>query len=109
MKILMTLPASETVLNEIKTIEAKMDELESREESYWAQRSRQDSLRDRDKNNAFFHRKAKQRKKRNTIKGVLDDGGTWRDEEEEIEAVFVSYFKGLFKTGGHQRYAIHRG
>lgn len=31
---------------------------------------------------------------------MFDEGGTWREEEAEVEAVFVSYFKALFTSGG---------
>lgn len=57
-------------------------------------------LKDGYKNTAFFHRKAQQRRQRNTIKGVLDEGGNWRDVEEEKEGVFVSYFESLFSSNG---------
>lgn len=55
-------------------------------------------MRDGDRNTAFFHKKVEQRRKRNTIRGVTDDGGTWRVEEEEMEVVFLNYFKELFTS-----------
>lgn len=100
MNKLMALQPSEGVLAEIKSINGEIDELEGREEVYWAQRSRQDWLKDGDKNTGFFHKKADQRRHRNTIRGVFDDGGNWKDDKEEAEAVFVMYFKALFTTNG---------
>lgn len=100
MRVLMTMQASSATLNEIKALDAEIDELELREETHWAQRSRQNWLREGDKNTAFFHKKAKERRERNTIKGVFDDGGTWRETEEEAEAIFVNYFKTLFESTG---------
>ena len=85
---------------EMQRLDNEIDELEHREEVYWAQRSRQNWLRDGDQNTAFFHRKANQRRSRNTIKGVKDDGGVWRSDEAEAKVVFLDYFHSLFSTGG---------
>lgn len=98
---LTSMPTTEGTLGEIKKIDVEIDELEYREETYWAQRSRQNWLRDGDKNTAFFHKKAEDRRRRNTIKGVFDEGGSWRTDEGEAEAVFVAYFKSLFESNNN--------
>lgn len=48
-----------------------------------------------------FKKKAEQRRQRNTIKGVYDSGGTWREVEEEAEMVFIDYFKTLFTSNNN--------
>lgn len=91
-------PTSE-VLQEMKELDNEVDELEKRE-VYWAQRSRQDWLRVGERNMAIFNQKAVQRRNRNNIKGVLDDGGVWRSKEEEAGFIFVEYFNTLFTSLG---------
>uniref|UniRef100_A0A803LLZ1 RNase H type-1 domain-containing protein n=1 Tax=Chenopodium quinoa TaxID=63459 RepID=A0A803LLZ1_CHEQI len=84
MKIAMSKEPTSENLEEIRAIDNEINELEKREEVFWAQRSRQDWLREGDKNTSFFHKKAEQRRQRNTIKDVLDGGVplnasyTWR-------------------------------
>ncbi|KAL2896303.1 hypothetical protein RDABS01_038087 [Bienertia sinuspersici] len=100
MEQLMSQDASEEHIKEMKLLDGEIDELERREEEFWAQRSRQVWLKEGDKNTAFFHKKAQQRRYRNTIRGVFDDGGNWREEEEEMEEIFLEFFSNLFKANG---------
>ena len=102
-EVMRTLGAKEPTkhtIDDLKRMDNEIDELEKCEEVYWAQRSRQDWLREGDQNTAFFHRKANQRRSRNTIKGVRDDGGVWISDEMEAQRVFLEYFQNLFTTNG---------
>ena len=72
MKELMDKNPTLEVLESMRFIDARMDELEKREEVYWHQRSRQDWLAHGDRNTAFFHQKAKQREQRNIIQRIKD-------------------------------------
>lgn len=65
MKALMEVTQTQEVVQQMRILDSKMDELESREEVYWQQRSRQVWLQSGDKNTAFFHNKAKHREHRN--------------------------------------------
>ena len=90
---------TEEVIAQMKALDARMDELEEREEVYWKQRSRQDWLQGGDKNTKFFHAKAQQRKDRNSIMQIKDEAGNMYDKEPEIEEIFVNFFEDLFTTG----------
>lgn len=59
----------------IRNIEQKLDQILTREETMWFQRSRALWLKDGDKNTFFFHQKASNRKRRNTIKQIQDENG----------------------------------
>jgi len=46
----------------------------------------------------FFHYKANQRRRKNTIHGIKDDrGNLWRDSQH-IDSIFDSYFKNSFTS-----------
>ena len=51
-----------------------------------------------DKNTKYFHGTATQRKRRNFIKGMLDDQGVWHREEDAVSALLVSYYESLFTS-----------
>lgn len=65
------------VIRELKCLDAETDDIIlRREEMFWAQRSRQNWLKDGDKSTSLFHTKANQQPRHNTIKGVFDNGGS---------------------------------
>lgn len=53
-------------------------------------------MRDGDKNTSYFHHKASQRKKRNTIQKLKDDEGVWRDGEADVSNIISDYFTNFF-------------
>ena len=75
-----------------------LDDLLEKQEAYWYMRSRVAELRDWDKNTKYFHHKASQRKKRNSIAGLFDSEGVWRSEDTEIEHIICDYYHTLFTT-----------
>uniref|UniRef100_A0A803LVS9 Endonuclease/exonuclease/phosphatase domain-containing protein n=1 Tax=Chenopodium quinoa TaxID=63459 RepID=A0A803LVS9_CHEQI len=95
MKCLMSEYQSDDIIAQMRALDDRMDELESREEAYWRQRRRQDWLKNGDKNMTFFHTKVKQWAARNTINTIKDDAGMEHRDEEEIIEVLVSYFEEL--------------
>ncbi|XP_019054565.1 PREDICTED: uncharacterized protein LOC109115232 [Nelumbo nucifera] len=71
------------------------------EELFWNQRSRSDWLRDADRNTAYFHIQATNRRWKNTIYGLYNDHGCWitakqneflcrSPSEEEIKSALFS-------------------
>ncbi|KAL5750859.1 hypothetical protein ACOSP7_025462 [Xanthoceras sorbifolium] len=82
----------------IRDIEWKLDKVLAKKEEYWRQRSRTLWLQGGDKNTKFFHSKASLRRKRNRILGLMDDNGTWRDKDFEIEKVVGDFYENLFNS-----------
>ena len=96
MKRLMEEQQTEDIIAQMRSIDARMDELEKREEIFWKQRSRQEWLKHGEKNTKFFHAKAKQRIARNSITSLKDECGREYNEEEEISELLVNHFADLF-------------
>ncbi|KAA3465353.1 reverse transcriptase [Gossypium australe] len=71
-----------------------------RDEIYWEQRARANRLKAGDKNLAFFHRYASNRKKINMISRLeLEDGRETTEKSEIVESA-TSFFKNLFMSRG---------
>ncbi|XP_023915655.2 uncharacterized protein LOC112027215 [Quercus suber] len=81
----------------------KLDDLLLKQEIYWAQRSQISWLKHGDKNTKYFHFKASQRRRRNTIQGVKDQHNNWVEEMEDIADVATEYFENIFKSGACDR------
>ncbi|XP_057425625.1 uncharacterized protein LOC130718990 [Lotus japonicus] len=89
---------NEQVVNEMREVEKDLDLLLEQEEILWAQRSRALWLKHGDQNTRFFHQKASQRRKRNTIDEIADDRGTRWIDDPNISRVLTEYFVELFTT-----------
>ena len=83
---------------EINVLRKEINDLLDSEENMWQQRSRVQWLGLGDRNTKYFHSKASERRKKNTITGLMDENGNWCDSTESIAAVTVSYFEKLFST-----------
>ena len=71
------------------------------EEVFWRQRSRSLWLPTGDKNTSFFHQRASQRKKKNTIEGLHDENGVWQTDEGRVSTIAERYYADLFKAQSH--------
>ena len=49
-------------------------------------------LKSRDRNSKYFHHKASARRKKNTILGLNDREGCWKDDEILVEKTICDYF-----------------
>ena len=48
----------------------------------------------------YFHSCATKRYRKNLIEGIIDEGGSWKTNMEEITEVLVSYYHSLFTSKG---------
>ncbi|KAB2622357.1 ribonuclease H protein [Pyrus ussuriensis x Pyrus communis] len=55
-------------------------------------------LRERDKNTRFFHAQTLKRRRRNTIRGLEEEDGTWCMDMNQIHGIAIDYFTSLFTT-----------
>ena len=68
------------------------------EEIMWHQRSKMQWLGLGDRNTKYFHTRASDRRRRNTINSIMDENGSWHDFVDGIAEVAVNYFKNLYST-----------
>jgi hypothetical protein len=89
---------NDPVQNRDHILEAKreLEEIFYQEEMLWLQRSCITWLREGDRNTKYFHRKAMWRAKKNRIKRLLRENGSWCTDETEMRGMAASYFESLF-------------
>ena len=49
-------------------------------------------------NTKFFHAKASERRKQNTILGIWDKNGNWCGDQESIAKAAASYFEEIYSS-----------
>ena len=84
--------------SEINVIRKEINELLDSEEIMWQQRAKVQWLGLGDRNTKYFHTRASDRRRRNTINSIMDENGNWHDSMDGIAEVAVSYFKSLYST-----------
>ena len=84
--------------SEINMIRNEINDLLESEEIMWDQRLMVQWLGLGDRNTKYFHTRASDRRRRNTIKSIMDENGNWHDSIDGIVEVVVSYFKNLYTT-----------
>ncbi|KAL6124266.1 hypothetical protein ACLB2K_076780 [Fragaria x ananassa] len=95
---LMRQPYSPHQYEEQKQLHIQLSKILAAQEKYWRQRSSITWLKDGDRNSAFFHRRACNRKSKNTIKGMIDESGNWTTNPEDIERIIMQYLGTIFST-----------
>ena len=88
-------------LKRIKILRREVNKLIHHEEVFWRQRSRSLWLPAGYKNTSFFHQRASQGKKKNTIEGLDDENGVWQTDEGRVSAIAERYYADLFKAQSH--------
>ncbi|XP_062110758.1 uncharacterized protein LOC133822432 [Humulus lupulus] len=84
--------------SELQQTERKLDDLLRKEEVFWHQRSRIQWLKAGDQNTKFFHQKARERQKNNSIKGIFNDGNEWCTSDSEISEITMKFYNSLFAS-----------
>lgn len=95
-------------LSEIREKEKELENLLEDDEIYWKQRAREEWLQWGDRNTKWFHMKANNRRKRNKIRGLMDDLGIWTEEDSGMETIDNQYFLKLFQSFEPQIEAIEQ-
>uniref|UniRef100_A0A803NVQ6 Chloride channel protein n=1 Tax=Cannabis sativa TaxID=3483 RepID=A0A803NVQ6_CANSA len=85
-----------------KTLQANLDSLLLKEETYWKQRSRIQWLQLGDKNTRFFHKFASNRKRSNRIDSLTSEDGTVCHDPESILSLIQSFYSNLFTSQSPQ-------
>ncbi|XP_030946656.1 uncharacterized protein LOC115971101 [Quercus lobata] len=88
---------------EVNSLRREINNLLNCEEILWHQRLRILWYGQRDHNTKFFHSRASQRRKKNSISGIWDEHGNWCDTNESIATTTISYFETLFTTSHPSR------
>lgn len=91
-------PLSDENIARQSELAREIEFLLEQEEIKWAQRSRLNWLQHGDKNTSYFHNFASARRKKNMIKKLKDDSGTWHEGISVLNPMVSQYFAGLFST-----------
>ena len=83
---------------EIQALKKEINEIMIREEMMWNQRTRALWVKCGDRNTKFFHAMASNRRWKNRIDGLYDQGGRWCEDSEEVEGIILDYFKEIYNT-----------
>ena len=70
----------------------------TQEEMMWNQRSRALWVKCRDRNTKFFHATTSNRRRKNRIDGLYDQGGRWCEDSDEVDGIILDYFKDIYST-----------
>lgn len=82
---------------ERKKLRLELQSLITQEEIYWKQRSRKQWIKEGGKNTKSFHICASNRRRRNEVLEIHDNGRLLK-KEEDIQEAFLKYFSSLLGT-----------
>ncbi|XP_024159346.1 uncharacterized protein LOC112166695 [Rosa chinensis] len=103
---IMKAPYSPEQYEEQRSLHVKQNQLLTQQEKYRRQRSRAIWLKEGDQNSAYFHRRASNRRSKNTIKGLTNESGEWSSEPDDIKRLLLTYFQGIFHSESSNTEAI---
>ena len=80
----------------VRELKKEIDELVDKEYRMWFQRSKALWAANGDKNLKFFHCRATQRKRKNSILKIRKADGEWSSNIEQVSEALTTYFKELY-------------
>ncbi|KAL9681934.1 hypothetical protein QQ045_013726 [Rhodiola kirilowii] len=89
---------TEEVIEKEAKLQSELDEWLAREELLWKQRSIVDWLREGDSNTIFFHSRASQRRKKNSIERIRGNNNSWITDEIGICKEAVRHFSSILRS-----------
>lgn len=89
---------SDESLEAQKEILLWLELLLEQEEIVWVQRARANWLKHGDKNTNFFQHYASSRRKRNWVRGLVDDHGIKHEDNDKMKEMVKEYFGNLFTS-----------
>ena len=95
--------------DEIQGLRKEINEMLTREEIMWNQRSRASWIKWGDCNTKFFHATTSQRRRRNKIVGIQGADGIWQENQEDIGSTILEYFETIFKIDHPSQFGVSLG
>ncbi|XP_050277977.1 uncharacterized protein LOC126719473 [Quercus robur] len=80
----------------IRELKKEICDLEDKENRMWFQRSKVLWAANGDKNSKFFHCRATQRMRKNSILNIRNEDGGWSSDSEAVAETLTAYFQALF-------------
>ncbi|CAL1410909.1 unnamed protein product [Linum trigynum] len=93
------LQMNQALIQQRDALEKELEMIFEMEELKWKQRSRTEWLREGDKNTKYFHRRASERRERNTIRKLRYMNGELFEGQDRVAACLVAYYKQLYLAG----------
>ncbi|KAL0431155.1 UNVERIFIED_CONTAM: LINE-1 retrotransposable element O protein [Sesamum radiatum] len=82
----------------LEELKSDLEERLAREEVLWKQRSKAEWLREGDKNTGFFHARANERLKRNTIRYLKFEMGIPTSDRKCMQEIILRHFEQLYRS-----------
>ena len=95
--------------DEIQGLRKEINEMLTREEIMWNQRSRASWIKWGDRNTKFFHATVSQRRRQIKIVGIEGVDGIWQENQEDIESTILEYFETIFKIDHPSQFGVSLG
>ena len=82
----------------VRSLKADINDLLDKESRMWLQRSKVLWAKHGDQNSKYFHRRATQRYRKNSIVNIRNSERHWCSDMEEVTATLVDYYRDLFTS-----------
>ena len=82
----------------VRELMSELNKLMDKEARMWLQRSKVQWAKFGDRNSRYFHARATQRFRKNSISSLKKSDGTWCGNQDEVADTIVAYFQDLFMS-----------